>query len=92
MRSFQTIVGFGVWITDLDSGIPGTVQCTATCDGPQPARRRFAGDNGFPYPHGKGASYGPGLNVPFIVQWPHQIKTGTVCDNLISGAASLGFG
>ena len=30
----------------------------------------FAGDNGFPFPHGKGTLYEPGLNVPFILSWP----------------------
>ena len=45
----------------------------------------FAGDNGFPFPHGKGTLYDPGLNVPFIMRWPGKIKPGTVCDDLISG-------
>lgn len=45
----------------------------------------FAGDNGFPFPHGKGTLYEPGLNVPFILSWPGRIKAGAVCDELISG-------
>jgi len=45
----------------------------------------FAGDNGFPFPHGKGTLYDPGLNVPFIMRWPGKIKPGSVCDELISG-------
>jgi arylsulfatase A-like enzyme len=45
----------------------------------------FAGDNGFPFPHGKGTLYDPGLNVPFIMKWPGTIKAGSVCDELISG-------
>jgi len=45
----------------------------------------FAGDNGFPFPHGKGTLYDPGLNVPFIMRWPGKIKAGSVCDDLISG-------
>lgn len=45
----------------------------------------FAGDNGFPFPHGKGTLYDPGLNVPFIMRWPGKIKPGSVCDDLISG-------
>ena len=45
----------------------------------------FVGDNGFPFPHGKGTLYDPGLNVPFLMRWPGQIKAGTVCDDLISG-------
>jgi arylsulfatase A-like enzyme len=44
----------------------------------------FAGDNGFPFPHGKGTLYEPGLNVPFIMRWPGRIKPG-VCNDLISG-------
>jgi arylsulfatase A-like enzyme len=45
----------------------------------------FAGDNGFPFPHGKGTLYDPGLNVPFIMRWPGRIKPGSVCTDLISG-------
>ena len=45
----------------------------------------FAGDNGFPFPHGKGSLYDPGLNVPFIMRWPGKIKAGSVCSDLISG-------
>jgi arylsulfatase A-like enzyme len=45
----------------------------------------FAGDNGFPFPHGKGTLYDPGLNVPFIMRWPGRIKPGSVCEDLISG-------
>ncbi len=45
----------------------------------------FAGDNGFPFPHGKGTLYDPGLNVPFLMRWPGRIKPGAVSDALISG-------
>jgi len=45
----------------------------------------FAGDNGFPFPRGKGTLYEPGLNVPFMMRWPGRIKAGSVCDDLISG-------
>ena len=45
----------------------------------------FAGDNGFPFPHGKGTLYDPGLNVPFVAWWRGKIKPGSVCDDLISG-------
>jgi len=45
----------------------------------------FAGDNGIPFPHGKGSLYDPGLNVPFLVRWPGKIKPGQVVDDLISG-------
>jgi len=45
----------------------------------------FAGDNGFPFPHGKGTLYDPGLNVPFIMKWQGRIQPGSVCDDLISG-------
>lgn len=44
----------------------------------------FAGDNGFPFPHGKGTLYDPGLNVPFLMRWPGRIKPG-VSNELISG-------
>ena len=44
----------------------------------------FAGDNGCPFPHGKGSLYDPGLNVPFIVQWRGRIKPGSVADDLMS--------
>jgi arylsulfatase A-like enzyme len=45
----------------------------------------FAGDNGFPFPHGKGSLYDPGLNVPFLVRWPGRVKPGSVSDDLVSG-------
>ncbi len=45
----------------------------------------FAGDNGYPFPHGKGTLYDPGLNVPFIMRWPGKIAAGSVCEDLISG-------
>jgi N-sulfoglucosamine sulfohydrolase len=45
----------------------------------------FAGDNGFPFPHGKGTLYDPGLNVPFMMRWPGKIAAGSVCEDLISG-------
>jgi len=45
----------------------------------------FAGDNGFPFPHGKGTLYEPGLNVPFLIQWPGKIQPGSLCEDLIAG-------
>lgn len=45
----------------------------------------FAGDNGIPFPHGKGSLYDPGLNVPFLVRWPGKIKPGQVVNDLASG-------
>jgi arylsulfatase A-like enzyme len=45
----------------------------------------FAGDNGFPFPHGKGSLYDPGLNVPFLINWAGKVPPGSVCDDLISG-------
>lgn len=45
----------------------------------------FAGDNGIPFPHGKGSLYDPGLNVPFLVRWPGRVKPGSVSDDLVSG-------
>ena len=45
----------------------------------------FAGDNGFPFPHGKGTLYDPGLNVPFLMRWPGRIQPGAVCQDLVSG-------
>ena len=45
----------------------------------------FAGDNGIPFPHGKGSLYDPGLNVPFLARWTGRIKPGTVIDDLVSG-------
>lgn len=44
----------------------------------------FMGDNGFPFPHGKGSLYDPGLNVPCIARWPGRVKTG-VSNALLSG-------
>jgi arylsulfatase A-like enzyme len=45
----------------------------------------FCGDNGLALPHGKGALYDPGLNVPFIVRWPGVVKAGTETPLLASG-------
>jgi arylsulfatase A-like enzyme len=45
----------------------------------------FMGDNGFPFPHGKGTLYDPGLNVPCLARWPGRIRSGTVSDALLSG-------
>jgi arylsulfatase A-like enzyme len=44
----------------------------------------FAGDNGCPFPHGKGSLYDPGLNVPFLIRWPGRIKSGSIVNDLIS--------
>ena len=45
----------------------------------------FAGDNGIPFPHGKGSLYDPGLLVPFVVRWPGRIQPGSVTNDLASG-------
>jgi arylsulfatase A-like enzyme len=45
----------------------------------------FMGDNGFPFPHGKGSLYDPGLNVPCIVRWPGRIPAGRATAALFSG-------
>ncbi len=45
----------------------------------------FLGDNGFPFPHGKGTLYDPGLNVPCLARWPGRIRPGSVSDTLLSG-------
>ena len=45
----------------------------------------FMGDNGFPFPHGKGSLYDPGLNVPCLARWPGRIRPGSVSPALLSG-------
>ncbi len=45
----------------------------------------FAGDNGIPFPHGKGSLYDPGLHVPFLMRLPGRIKAGDVAPELVSG-------
>jgi arylsulfatase A-like enzyme len=45
----------------------------------------FMGDNGMALPHGKGALYDPGLNVPLFVRWPGVVKPGSVTRALVSG-------
>lgn len=45
----------------------------------------FMGDNGHAFPHGKGSLYDPGLNVPFLVRWPGQVKAGAATPQLVSG-------
>lgn len=45
----------------------------------------FMGDNGFPFPHGKGSLYDPGLNVPCLARWPGRIRPGSLSGDLLSG-------
>jgi arylsulfatase A-like enzyme len=45
----------------------------------------FMGDNGMALPHGKGALYDPGINVPLLVRWPGVVKPGIVTRTLVSG-------
>ncbi|MBI2686560.1 MAG: sulfatase [Acidobacteria bacterium] len=45
----------------------------------------FMGDNGMALPHGKGSLYDPGLNVPFLVQWPGVVNPGRATTELLSG-------
>jgi N-sulfoglucosamine sulfohydrolase len=45
----------------------------------------FIGDNGAALPHGKGALYDPGCNVPCVVRWPGVVKPGTESRELLSG-------
>lgn len=45
----------------------------------------FAGDNGLAMPHGKGALYDPGCNVPLLVRWPGVVAPGGESRALVSG-------
>ncbi len=45
----------------------------------------FLGDNGFPFPHGKGSLYDPGLHVPALARWPGRIRPGSSTPALVSG-------
>jgi arylsulfatase A-like enzyme len=45
----------------------------------------FAGDNGAALPHGKGALYDPGCNVPLLVRWPGVVPPGRESRALLSG-------
>jgi arylsulfatase A-like enzyme len=45
----------------------------------------FMGDNGYAFPHGKGALHDPGLNVPLLIRWPGVVKPGSETRELISG-------
>jgi N-sulfoglucosamine sulfohydrolase len=43
------------------------------------------GDNGCPFPHGKGSLYDPGLHVPALARWRGRIRPGSAAAALISG-------
>lgn len=42
------------------------------------------GDNGPPLPPAKTTCYEAGLQVPYLVRWPHVVPAGQVCDALVS--------
>lgn len=41
-------------------------------------------DNGRPFPRCKTWLYDSGIKTPLVVHWPARIKTGSVCDSLVS--------
>lgn len=45
----------------------------------------FMGDNGCPFPHGKGTLYDPGIHVPCMARWPGVIQPGRSSSALLSG-------
>lgn len=42
------------------------------------------GDNGLCMPRGKQFLYDEGIQVPILVRWPEKIKSGQVCNDLVS--------
>jgi N-sulfoglucosamine sulfohydrolase len=44
----------------------------------------FTGDNGMPFPRGKGTCFDAGLRVPLIARWTGRIAPGTVKSELMS--------
>ena len=44
----------------------------------------FVSDNGRPFPRCKTTVYDSGIRTPCLIAWPGQVKSGSVCDSLIS--------
>jgi len=44
----------------------------------------MSGDNGMPFPRGKGNLYDRGTNVPLAVRWPAKVKGGRVVEDFVS--------
>ena len=44
----------------------------------------FTSDNGRPFPGSKTRLYDAGVKTPFIVKWPKGIKSGQICESLVS--------
>ncbi len=44
----------------------------------------FTGDNGLPFPRGKGTCYEAGIRVPLLARWTGRLRAGSVRDELIS--------
>ena len=75
-------------MTKLDAWTANSNWCSTPCKsapGLDNTLVVFAGDNGIPFPHGKGSLYDPGLLVPFVVRWPGRIQPGSVTNDLASG-------
>lgn len=44
----------------------------------------FISDNGRPFPRDKTTLYDGGIKTPWIMKWPNKIKSGSVCESLVS--------
>lgn len=44
----------------------------------------ITGDNGWPFPRGKGDLYDLGVHVPLAIQWGRKIKKGRIVDDFVS--------
>jgi arylsulfatase A-like enzyme len=72
-------------VNRLDSQVKAVLDTLKARDALENTLIVFMGDNGGALPHGKGALYDTGVNVPFLMIWPGVIAPDTESRTLLSG-------